>query len=338
MRMRRGLSILVECLIGFLLLTGWSLNAPAQEKQITVRYVTQLPATHLLTQADFRLAKMIEERTKGAVKVEVYPAGQLYKGMELLKAIMTGAAEMGTMYNAIFTGPAPLLDVFDIPFLFKDYDEVTQYWHSDMGDKMRSELEKISIRTIGYYAYGESFSICSHKPLIKVADFKGMKIRANHNMGADTLKEFGASPVLFAAGEVYEALQRKTIDAASSGPTTIKERKWYEMTQYATITWACYSVWPIMVNLKFWNSLPKEIQQVFNEVGRDNEAYVLKKTDESDKEAVKFLKGKLSVYDLTAADQKVWGENSKAVTEKWLKRTGADGQKAIEWIHKNFKR
>jgi tripartite ATP-independent transporter DctP family solute receptor len=312
--------------------------APADAQQFKVRYVTQLPATHLLTQADFRLAKMLDERGKGMVKAEVYPAGQLYKGMELLKAIMTGAAEMGTMYNAIFTGPVPLMDMFDIPFLFKDYDEVTKYWHSEGGDRMREELEKIGIKTIGYYAYGESFSICSHKPLIKVADFKGMKIRANQNMGADTLKEFGASPVLFASGEVYEALQRKTIDAASSGPTSIKERKWYELTQYATVTWACYSVWPIMVNLKFWNSLPKDLQQVFNEVGRDNEAYVLKKTDESDQEAVKFLKSKLTVYELTAEDQKVWGENSKAVTEKWLKRTGADGVKAIEWVRKNFKR
>jgi tripartite ATP-independent transporter DctP family solute receptor len=303
-----------------------------------IRYVTQLPATHLLTQADFRLAKMLEERTKGAVKVEVYPAGQLYKGMELLKAVMNGAAEMGTIYNGIFTGPVPLMDVFDIPFLFKDYDEVTRFWHGEIGDRLRSELERIGIKAIAYSAYGESFSICSHRPLVKVADFKGMKIRANHNTGADTLREFGASPVLFAAAEVYEALQRKTIDAASSGPTSIKERKWYELTQYATITRACYSVWPIMVHLKFWNVLPKEVQEVFREVGRDHEAYVLKKTDENDEETIRFLKTKLNVYELTPADQKVWGDHSKAVIEKWLKRTGSDGQKAIEWIRKSFKR
>ena len=330
--------VLVGCLISFFFLTVWSSHALAQEKQVKVRYVTQLPVTHLLTQADFRLAKMIEEKTNGRVKVEVYPAGQLYRGMELLKAIMTGAVEMGIMYNAIFTGPAPLLDVFDIPFLLKNYNEVTALWHSDVGDKMRVDLEKISIKSIAYSAYGESFSICSHKPLVKVGDFKGLKIRCNTNMAADTVKEFGASPVMFAAGEVYEALQRKTIDAASSGPTTIKERKWYELTQYATITWASYSVWPVMANLKFWNGLPKDIQEILFQVGRDHEAFVLEKTKQSDLDAVTFLKNKLTVYELTSEDQRVWAEYTKPVIEKWLKRTGSDGQKTMEWIRKNFKR
>ncbi|HNT67922.1 MAG TPA: TRAP transporter substrate-binding protein DctP [Syntrophorhabdaceae bacterium] len=332
------LNVLAICLVVFALIAVGSVKVFAQEKQIIIRYVTQLPTTHLLTQADYRMAKMIEERTKGRVKVEVYPGGQLYKGMELLKGIMTGAVEMGIMYNAIFTGPIPLFDIFDIPFLFNNYNEVTALWRSEVGDKIRSQMEKIGIKGIAYSAYGESFSMCSHKPLIKVSDFKGMKIRCNTNMGADTIKEFGASPVLFAAGEVYEALQRKTIDAASSGPTTIKERKWYELTQNVTVAWASYSVWPVMVNLKFWNSLPKDIQQVLLDVGKDHEAYVLQKTTETDLETVKFLKGKVKVYELTPADRKAWAAYTKPVIDKLLKRTGSDGQQAIEWIRKNLKR
>jgi C4-dicarboxylate-binding protein DctP len=327
------LSVASFCAIGI-----WASLGFCQDKPIIIRYVTQLPATHLLTQADFRLGKLIEEKTQGKVKFEVYPAGQLYKGMELLKAIMTGAVEMGTMYNAIFTGPVPLMDIFDIPFLFKNYDEVTRFWESDMGEKMREQLIKINIRAIAYSAYGESFSICSHKPLLKPADFKGMKIRCNHNMGADAVKEFGASPVLFAAGDVYEALQRKTIDAASSGPTTIKERKWHEVTEYATIAWSSYSVWPIMVNNKFWNDLPNEIRNALLEAGKDHQKHVLNKTHQSDLDAVEFLKSKLQVSELTTQDQKVWADASQEVINKWLKRTGKDGEDCIQWIKTNLPR
>jgi C4-dicarboxylate-binding protein DctP len=146
---------------------------------------------------------MIEEKSKErVVKVEVYPAGQLYKGMELLKAIMTGAVEMGTMYNAIFTGPIPLFDIFDIPFLFNNYDEVTALWHSEIGDKIRGQMEKIGIKGISYSAYGESFSMCSYNPLIKVSDFKGMKIRCNTNMGADTIKNL-VHPLYFLQQERF---------------------------------------------------------------------------------------------------------------------------------------
>ncbi|HNS14631.1 MAG TPA: DctP family TRAP transporter solute-binding subunit [Syntrophorhabdaceae bacterium] len=332
------LNVLVVCLIGFALIAVGSVKVFAQEKQIKIRYATQLPATHLLTKAEFRMAKMIEERTKGRVKVEVYPGGQLYKAMELLKAVMSGAAEMGTTPAAMFTGPVPLLDVVDIPFLFNSYDDVVKLWEGEPGEMMRKQMERVGVKTIAFSAYGENMSFCSHKPLIKPEDFKGLKIRCNTNMGADLAKAFGASPVVFASAEVYEALQRKTIDCASSGVTSLKERKWYETTSHGTFTYAAYSLWPVMVNLKFFNSLPKDIQQVLIDVGKDHQAYVLKETAKEDAAAEKFIRTKLKVYELTAADKKAWADaGQKAVIDKWLKRTGADGKKTLEWINKNLK-
>ena len=338
MRTRNVFFGLVVGLISFCVVTALATTGYAQEKQIKIRYVTQLPATHLLTQAEMKMAKMIEERSKGRVKVEVYPAGQLYKAMELLNAVMSGAVEMGTTPGAMFTGPVPLMDFFDIPLLLKDYGEVLKAWQGEPGDILRAQLEKIGIKTIGFSAYGENLSFCSHKPLTKPADFKGLKIRCNTNMGADLVKEFGAAPVIFSSAEVYDALQRKTIDAANSGVTSFVERKWYEVTEQATLTWASYSVWPEMINLKFWNSLPKDIQQIILDVGKEHQAYVLNETAKSDKDAVDFLKTKLKVYELTAADKKAWMDaGRRPVVDAWLKRTGADGKKIMDWIDKNLK-
>jgi tripartite ATP-independent transporter DctP family solute receptor len=339
MRARTVLRVLAVSIVVIFALTVAGGRVFAQEKQIKIRYATQLPATHLLTQAEMRMAKMIEEKTKGRVKVEVYPAGQLFKGMELLKAVTSGACEMGTTPGAMFTGPIPLMDVFDIPFMITNYADVVKVWEGEPGDLLRKHLERIGIKTIAFSAYGENFSFCSHKPLTKPTDFKGLKIRCNTNMGADLVKAFGGSPAIFSSAEVYEALQRKTIDAANSGVTSIKERKWYEMTEHATLTDASYSVWPVMINLKFWNTLPKDIQQVLIDVGKDHQAYVLKATAESDKEAIAFVKSKLKTYELTAADQKVWIDTGRqAVIDAWLKRTGDEGKKTIAWIQKNTKR
>jgi tripartite ATP-independent transporter DctP family solute receptor len=339
MRGRTVLRLLAVSMFFIFVLTLAGGRVFAQEKQITIRYATQLPATHLLTQAELRMAKMIEEKTKGRVKVEVYPAGQLYKGMDLLKAVMSGATEMGTTPGTMFTGAVPLMDVFDIPFLIANYADVVKVWQGEPGDLLRKHMERIGIKTIAFSAFGESSSFCSHKPLMKPADFKGIKIRCNTNMGADLVKAFGGSPIMFSSAEVYEALQRKTIDAASSGITSIKERKWYEVTEHATIVDASYSVWPVMINLKFWNSLPKDIQQVLIDVGKDHQAYVLKATAESDKEAIAFVKSKLKTYELTAADQKVWIDTGRqTVIDAWVKRTGDEGKKTIAWIQKNTKK
>jgi tripartite ATP-independent transporter DctP family solute receptor len=339
MKRKSWFNVSVICLTSFLLMLIGSVKGFSQEKQIKIRYVTQLPATHPMTQAEMKMVKMIEERSKGRVKVEFYPAGQLYKAMELLNAVMSGAAEMGTTPGAMFTGPVPLMDFFDIPFLLKDYDEVVKVWQGEPGEILRKQLEKIGIKTIAFSAYGENLSFCSHKPLVKPSDFKGLKIRCNTNMGGDLVKEFGASPVIFSSAEVYDALQRKTIDAANSGVTSIVERKWYEVTEHATFTWASYSVWPEMINLKFWNSLPKDIQQIILDVGKEHQIYMLKETAKADKDAADFLKTKLKVYELTAADKKVWeSAGRKAVTDGWLKRTGADGKKVLDWIEKNVRK
>jgi tripartite ATP-independent transporter DctP family solute receptor len=338
MRTRSAVYGLAIGVISFLIVTMGAVTSSAQDKQIVIRYATQLPATHMLTKAEVRMAKMIEERSKGRVKVEVYPAGQLYKGMELLNAVMRGAAEMGTTPGAMFTGPIPLMDVFDIPLLLKDYKEVVKVWQGEPGDMLRKQLEGIGIKAIGFSAYAENLSFCSHKPLIKPSDFKGLKIRCNTNMGADLVKAFGAAPVIFSSAEVYEALQRKTIDAANSGVTSLVERKWYEITEYGTFTWASYSVWPEMINLKFFNSLPKDIQQIILDAGKENQAYVLSETAKSDKEAADFLKTKLKIYELTPADTKVWMDaGRKPVMDGWLKRTGAAGQKVLDWVDQNVK-
>jgi len=334
----RWIKASVICVMTFILVFAGSFKSFSQEKQIIIRYATQLPAPHLLTKAEMRMAKMVEERTKGRVKMEVYPAGQLFRDMELIKAIMSGALEMGTTPAAMWTGPIPLLDVYDIPFLITIYDGVVKVWEGEPGEMMRKSLEKVGVKTIAFSAYGENFSFCSNKPLVKPDDFKGLKIRCNTNMGAELVKAFGGSPAIFSSAETYEALQRKTIDAANSGITSIRDRKWYEITTQATMTDASYSVWPVMVSMKFWNTLPKDIQQVLIDVGKDHQAYVLKETEKADNEAIAFIKTKLKMYTLTDADKKAWiAAGQKTVIDNWLKRTGEDGKKVVAWIQKNVK-
>ena len=168
--------------------------------------------------------------------MEVYPAGQLYKGTSILKSVMSGAIEMGITYNGTWTGSVPLMDLFDINFLFKDYGQVEKAWRGKIGDKLRAEMEKYNVRALGFGAYGESFCLLNKKrPLKSPDDFRGLKIRANQPMAADSVKALGASPVMMSSSEVYMALQRGTIDGASSGPTTFVKRKWFEVADYVTI-------------------------------------------------------------------------------------------------------
>jgi tripartite ATP-independent transporter DctP family solute receptor len=324
-------SKLVFVMVG-IFIAGVFAGQTARGEQKVLRYAGQLPVTHHLTQADNRFAKMVEEKTNGRVKVEVYPAGQLYKGTSILKSIMSGAIEMGVTYNGTWTGSVPLMDLFDLNFLFKDYQQVEKAWRGKIGDKLREEMEKYNVKALGFGAYGESFSILNKKKTLKrPEDFKGLKIRANQPMAADSVKALGASPVMMASSEVYMALQRGTIDGATSGPTTFVQRKWFEVTEYVTIAYSSYSLWPVMINLKIWNTLPQEVQKALEEAGLDYTKHTIQMADSEDEKAVKFLSEKLKFYKLNDEDRKAWEQAMVPVREAFIQRTGDAGKDLLNW-------
>jgi len=306
---------------------------PSWGQQTLLRYAGQLPATHHLTKADYRFAKMVEERTNGKVKIEIYPAGQLYRADSLRKAVMSGAIDMGITYEGTWTGPIPLMDFFAIPFTLKDYKEVQKTWEGKVGGKLREEMEKNGVKALGFGAYGESFSVINiKKPLRRPEDFKGLKIRINEPIAAESVKALGGSPVAMTSAEVFTALQKGTVDGSTSGPTTFVQRKWYEVTKYSTITYSTYSVWPLMINLKVWNTLPGEIQKILQEAGKDYENHTIQLADKEDDEAVKFLSKSQEVYILTDEDRKVWAKTLEPVKKEFLNRTGKEGEAFYKWI------
>jgi tripartite ATP-independent transporter DctP family solute receptor len=309
----------------------WTGTAQAQT---VLKYATQLPKTHHLTKADYRFAELAEEKSAGRLKVEVYPAGQLYSGPSLVKAVTSGAIEMGIVYGGAWTGPLPLIDLFDIPFLFGDYGAVQRALRGRTGELLRAEMEKRGVHVLSWGAYGESFSLTSNKhPLRLPKDFEGMKVRANQAMAAAALKALGASPVMMSSAEVYVALQRGTVDGASSGPSTIAQRRWYEVTKYTTLANASYSIWPVMINAKVWNGLPAGLRKALEEAGTAHEAMTFANAAQEDDESIKLLRERQEVvHVLTAEERAEWARRMDAVRSEWLSRTGKEGADVLKWV------
>lgn len=325
--MKRCALVLVTCFC-LAALAGTTASA----EQIVLRYAGQLPATHHVTKGDYLFAKLVGEKTNGAVKVDVYPAGQLYKAGAILKAVMSGGIEMGITYNGVWTGSVPLMDIFDICFLFDNYTQVQKAWQGKIGSKLREEMEKKGVKVLGFGAYGDSFGIISKKKaMLMPEDFRGQKLRGNNAIVTDQLRALGATPVGMSSSEVYMALQRGTIDGASSGPTSMVQRKWYEMCQHATIVGAAYSVWPIMINLDVWNKLPANVQQALSEAADEETRYTIEQANQEDAKAEAFLAEKLQVHRLTAEQRAAWEKALAPVMDEFLKRTGKDGETLIQW-------
>ena len=313
----------------------WLPGASQAADPIVLRYATQLPATHPLTQADTRFAQRVEEKTKGRVKVEVYPAGQLFKGPGLVKAVSSGTLDMGIIYGGAMTGQVPTIDVFDIPFVFGDYGKIQKLWHGAVGDVIRASAEKVDIHILSFGAYGDSFAVINNvRPLRSAADFAGLKLRGNTPVSTDVLKAMGAAPVGMPAGDVYAALQRGTVDGAATGLGTIVSRKWFEVSKYATFTSSSYSVWPVMINAKKWKSLPEDVRAAIQEAALAGEKELITAVEKEDRDYAEQIRKKLDVHVLSPEESAAWRKALAPVEADFLARTGAEGASILQQARK----
>ena len=122
----------------------WGNHVSAAEAEFTARYATQLSKTFHLTESDYKFAELVAQKTGGRLKIEVYPAGQLYKGRSIVKAVTDGALQMGIIYSGAWNGQLPYIDVFDVPFVFNSMAEINDAVNGPLGEKISQDMEKFN--------------------------------------------------------------------------------------------------------------------------------------------------------------------------------------------------
>jgi tripartite ATP-independent transporter DctP family solute receptor len=299
----------------------WGNHVLAAEAEFTARYATQLSKTFHLTESDYKFAELVAQKTGGRLKIEVYPAGQLYKGRSIVKAVTDGALQMGIIYSGAWNGQLPYIDIFDVPFVFNSMAEINDAVNGPLGEKISQDMEKFNAKLLYMGYYGRSFELANRvRPLKSKADFKGLKLRCNLPIAVAAVSAMGAAPLKMSSSEVYMALQRKTIDGVASGAQSIVKRKWNETCKYLTLTNGSFSPWPVTVNTKFWDKLPPDIQQAVMAAAAEVGQLSLAQAEKEDAAALSEARKSMEVYELKGE----WPEAREAGLSAWRKHTGGE--------------
>ncbi|RPH40145.1 MAG: DctP family TRAP transporter solute-binding subunit [Burkholderiales bacterium] len=271
--------------------------------------------------------KLAEERTKGAVKVEVYPNSQLYKDKEEMEALQMGSVHMLAPSLAKF---APLgvkeFELFDLPFIFDGYEQLHKVTEGEVGKKLLKKLEVKGILGLAYWDNG--FKVMSaNKPLKTPADFKGMKMRIQSSKILDAqMRALGAIPQVMAFSEVYQALQTGVVDGTENPPSNLYTQKMHEVQKYVTVSDHGYLGYAVIVNKKFWEGLPAEIRTQLESAMADSTKFandIAKKRNEDDLASVK-ASGKSELIMLTPEERKAWKDVLVKVHTDMAGRIGAE--------------
>jgi C4-dicarboxylate-binding protein DctP len=250
--------------------------------------------------------KLAEERTKGRVKVEVYPNSTLYKDGEEMEALQLGSVQMLAPSVAKF-GPLGVreFEVFDLPYIFDNFDELHKVTDGAVGKLLFQKLESKKITGLAYWDNG--FKDFSANKSIKVpADYKGMKMRIQSSkVLGDEIKALGGIPQVMAFSEVYQALQTGVVDGTENPPSNFYTQKMNEVQKYLALTDHGVIEYAVIVNKEFWDKLPADIRTTLEGAMKDATKYandIAKKENDDALEAVRKA-GKTQIITLTADEK-----------------------------------
>ncbi|HWI12173.1 MAG TPA: TRAP transporter substrate-binding protein [Burkholderiaceae bacterium] len=272
-----------------------------------------------------KFKELAEERTKGKVKVEVYPNSQLYKDKEELEALQLGSVQMLAPSLAKF-GPLGVkeFEVFDLPFIFKDAAAFKAVTEGPVGTGLFAKLEPKGIHGLAFWDNG--FHIMSaNKPLHHVADFKGLKMRIQSSKVLEAqMRALGAIPQVMAFSELYSGLQSGVVDGTEGVPSNFFTQKIFEVQKDMTISNHGHLAYAVIVNKKFWDGLPADIRTTLEGAMRDATTYANAIAATENATALDKIKasGKTKVYTLSADEANEWKKALMPVHKEMEARVG----------------
>jgi len=274
-----------------------------------------------------RFKQLAEERTKGRVKVEVYPNSQLYKDKEELEALQLGAVQMLAPSLAKF-GPLGVkeYEVFDLPYIFPNRAVLARITEGPIGQNLFKKLETKGIKGLAYWDNGMKV-MTANKPLHKVDDFRGMKMRIQSSKVLDEqFRALKANPQVLAFSEVYQAMQTGVVDGSENTPSNIYSQKVHEVQSQLTVSDHGYIGYAVIVNKKFWDSLPPDVRGQLESAMKDATRYANAIAQQENEDALAAIKasGKTKVYYLTDAEKAEWRKALLPVHKTMESRVGKD--------------
>jgi C4-dicarboxylate-binding protein DctP len=246
--------------------------------------------------------KLAEERTKGKVKVEVYPNSSLFKDGEEMEALQLGSVQMLAPSVAKF-GPLGVreFEVFDLPYIFDNVEELHKVTQGPVGQTLFKKLEGKGLIGLAYWDNGFK-DMSANKPIKVPADYKGLKMRVQSSQVLkDEIEALGAIPQVLAFSEVYQALQTGVVDGTENPPSNFYTQKMQEVQKYLAMTDHGVIEYAVIVQKKFWDGLPADIRATLEGAMKDATTFandIAKKENDDALEAVK-KSGKTQIIVLT---------------------------------------
>lgn len=306
--------------------------ASVQAKKINLRLGHPMAPGNNVTLGYEKLKELIEERSGGKVKVQLFGNAMLGSDRVTMESTQRGTLDLASSSSPNMANFSKAFMVFDLPYITSPAYQQNLYAALDdgpLGKYLAEELEKINLKPIMYAEYGYRNFVSTEKEIKTLADLKNLKVRTTASpVEVAVARELGMNPTPIAWGEVYTALQQGTVDAEGNTFSLLNDAKHTEVLKYAIDSAHNYSMHILLMNKKKFDSLTEDIQELILTAGRDALEYQRGITTELEAKAVEAFKAQnIAIHTLTDeeraefvnATKPVWAEFSSEIPEELMK-------------------
>ena len=303
----------------------------AQAQTRTIKFANQNAKGHPIVLGMERFAEIVEQKSGGKLKVQVYPGGALGSDQANLSALQGGTLEMAAMNSGIFASIAKDFEIYDFPFLFGTPKEADAVVDGPFGTGLHRKLEEKGVVGLAYYELGFRQLTNSKRPITRVEDIAGLKLRVIPNpINVDWVKALDANPTPLPFPELYAALEQKAVDGEENPVATIQGAKLYEVQKYITLSNHQYNPQSVVMSKKFWDSLPADEKKIVAEAAQESAKYQREQSRSSAAGILENLKKNgMQVSELAPAEVAKLRERMKPVIAKHTASVGEATVKAV---------
>jgi tripartite ATP-independent transporter DctP family solute receptor len=296
-----------------------ALPAAAQVQERTIRWGHLNNTDHPISLGVQKFAAVLAAKSGGKLRIREFPASQLGNELQQQSAVRGGTQEVFSASTTSLAGVVKDLGLFDFPFIVSTFDQATALAEGGFGKAMMDALPEKDLIALGYWGLGFRNATNSSRPIAKLEDFAGLKLRVIPNpVYLETFRAFKANPVPMAFGELYTALENKTVDGQENPYSVILSNKFYEVQKYVSATNHTFTQNVIIVSKKFWDGLSPEEQKMFRDTYAETREYQRDQTKLAADKALAELKAKgMQFNEIAPAEYARMQEATKSVVEKF---------------------
>jgi len=303
----------------------------AQAQTRTIKFANQNAKGHPIVLGMEKFAEIVDKSSGGKMKVQVFPGGALGSDQANVSALQGGTLEMASMNSGIFASLVKDFAIYDFPFLFGNPKEADAVVDGPFGQGLHKKLEEKGLVGLAYYELGFRELTNSKRPINKVEDIAGLKLRVIPNpINVDWVKALGANPTPLPFPELYAALEQGAVDGQENPVATIKGAKLFEVQKYMTLTNHQYNPQSVVISKKFWDSLSAPEKKILQDAANESAGYQRTQSRAQLQSGLEDLKkGGMQVTELPAAEVAKLRDKMKPVIDKHAASVGDATVKAM---------